>query len=213
MEATDPSNHIPRGVLWAGVAFMVIMVAVLLLFIGLDDDTPLTKPEFGLNSLSVSSFNISGSQITAIWEVGFFSTKASECWYYNNAVASVFYEDRLLSESPVPRVDVSTETESFTTYVVALAKGIEDPRVAEDIARNWSVSGVVAFTVRLFGASYVRCGDFRVIDNVLNVTCPDIKVGFSNRSSSHGTLVVQHSPNITRDEEAVNRCSTWLDYY
>ncbi|KAK8620698.1 hypothetical protein V6N13_067164 [Hibiscus sabdariffa] len=88
-----------------------------------------------------------------------------------------------------PRVDVLTETESFTTYIVALAKGIKDPRVAQDIARDWSVSGVVAFTVRLFAASYVRCGDFREIDNALNVTCPDIKVGFSNRSSSHGTML------------------------
>ncbi|KAK8620696.1 hypothetical protein V6N13_067162 [Hibiscus sabdariffa] len=174
---------------------------------------PPTKPEFGLNSLSVSSFNISGSQITAVWEVDFFSTKASDCWYYDNTVVSVFYQDRLLSETHPPRVEVSMVTESFTAYVVALAKGIEDPRVVNDIARDWSVSGVVAFTVRLFGASYVRCGGFRVIESVLIVTCPDIKVGFSDRSSSHGTMVVQHSPNITRDEEAVNRCSTWLDYY
>ncbi|KAK8545922.1 hypothetical protein V6N13_067168 [Hibiscus sabdariffa] len=105
--------------------------------------------------------------------------------------------DRLLSETHPPRINVSEETESFTTYVVALAKGIEDPRVVNDITRDWSVSGIVAFTVQLFGASCVTCGDFRVVDSVLNVTCPDIKVGFSDRSSSHGTMVVQHSPNIT----------------
>ncbi|KAK8651593.1 hypothetical protein V6N13_141191 [Hibiscus sabdariffa] len=205
MEATDPSNHSPRGViLWAvgGATFIVIMVVGVLLFIGLYDDT--TKPEFGLSSLSVSSFNISGSQITAVWEVDFFSTKASDCWYYDNAVVSVFYQDRLLSETPPPRINVSTETEYFTTYVVALAKGIKDPCVVNDIARDWSVSGVVAFTVRLLGTSYVSYGGFCVIDSILNVTCPDIKVGFSNRSSSHGTMLVQHSPHITRDEEAVN---------
>ncbi|KAK8651592.1 hypothetical protein V6N13_141190 [Hibiscus sabdariffa] len=194
---------------------MVILVLVvsILLVVRLYDYTAPTKPGFGLSSLSVSSFNISGSQITAVWEVDFFSTKASDCWYYDDAVVSIFYQDRLLSETHPPRINVSKETESFTTYVVALAKGIEDPRVVNDIASDWSVSGIVAFTVRLFGAAYVKCHDFHVVDNVLNVTCTDIKVGFSNRSSSHGTMVVQHSPNITRDEEAVNRCSSWVEYY
>ncbi|OMO71987.1 hypothetical protein CCACVL1_18005 [Corchorus capsularis] len=32
-------------------------------------------PEFGLNSLSVSQFNISGSEITANWDVGFVAKK------------------------------------------------------------------------------------------------------------------------------------------
>ncbi|KAK8994238.1 hypothetical protein V6N11_045337 [Hibiscus sabdariffa] len=106
-----------------------------------------------------------------------------------------------------------TEKTGVCAVDIVINEGIEDPHAVNDIARDWSVSGVVAFTVRLFGASYVRCDGSHVIENVLNVTCPNIKVGFSNRSGSHGTIVVQHSPNITRDEEAVNRCSTWPDYY
>ncbi|KAK6243965.1 hypothetical protein QUC31_010374 [Theobroma cacao] len=167
-----------------------------------------SRPKFGLYSLSVSRFNISGSgEITADWDVGFLARNPNgvlwSTYSCNRALVSVYYKNQLLSEGVFPEIRLpSKETKSYTAKAVALGKRIDDSQVADDIASDWS-QGVVAFTVRLLDAS-----EGSGINNV-NVTCSDIKVAFSNHSSSQGTMLVgpQGSPNNT-DRQAITRCSS-----
>ncbi|OMO72485.1 hypothetical protein CCACVL1_17772 [Corchorus capsularis] len=157
-------------------------------------------PKFGLKSLSVSDFNISGSEITGNWNAEFLVRNPDfDIYWYDNPVFSVLYKNRMLSAVTMDQeiyLESRSKTKSFVSNgsITLSRRIVDDNQVADSIARDyWSQGGVVAFTVRLLYADGKKA---------LNVTCGDVKVIFSNHSS-HGTLMLldqlQYSPDITNE--------------
>ncbi|OMO72484.1 hypothetical protein CCACVL1_17771 [Corchorus capsularis] len=159
-------------------------------------------PKFELKSLSVSDLNVSGSEIiTGYWNAEIKVRNRDHVYYdYGHPIVSLLYKNQLLSESEVTmsqEVELKPKkTQSFAANgTITLSRRIVDENrdvVADEIARDYWSRGVVAFTVRLLHADET---------STLNVTCADVKVGFSN-NSTHGISMlldqVQHSPiNVT----------------
>ncbi|OMP01459.1 hypothetical protein COLO4_11844 [Corchorus olitorius] len=153
------------------------------------------NPKFGVKSLSVSDFKISGSDLTANWDVEFVvrNSRAGTC--YEHLLVCVLYKDQLISEvvlAPQLQLLPKSMGSNYVAKTVALSKRIENRFVADAIARDYWSQGAVAFTVRLFQ-------DVNIGHNV-HVICSDIKVGFSNHST-HGILL------ITDQQAAFTLCS------
>ncbi|OMO73559.1 late embryogenesis abundant hydroxyproline-rich glycoprotein [Corchorus olitorius] len=158
-----------------------------------------TCPKFELKSLSVSDLNVSGSEITGYWNAEIKVRNRDHAFYdYGHPIVSVLYNNQLLSEVTMSQeVELKPKkTQSFAANgTITLSRRIVDENqvvVADEIARDYGSRGVVAFTVRL-----LRTDD----TSTLNVTCADVKVGFSN-NSSHGISMLldhelQYSPNVT----------------
>ncbi|OMO92412.1 hypothetical protein COLO4_17590 [Corchorus olitorius] len=162
------------------------------------------NPKFGLNSLSVSNLNISGSEITGIWDVEFLA-KSPDFLYANNypqPSLSVYYKNQqLLLEEYLPGIHVPKKTTiSYRVNALTMATSIQDKAVADALANDWSQQKVVAFTVKL------RSNLNRL---TVSVVCARIKVGFSSSSQGTGTLLQDSSADTHR--QAFTRCST--DYY
>ncbi|OMO72448.1 hypothetical protein CCACVL1_17798 [Corchorus capsularis] len=156
------------------------------------------NPKFGLKSLSVSDFKISGSEITANWDAEFLvrNSRAGTC--YEHLLVCVFYKDKLISDVVLaPQLDLLPKSmgSNYVAKTVALSKRIENRFVADAIARDYWSQGAVAFTVRLL---------HDVRGQYVNVICSDIKVGFSNHSS-HATLLITN-------QQAFTLCSTHLTH-
>ncbi|OMP01460.1 hypothetical protein COLO4_11845 [Corchorus olitorius] len=158
------------------------------------------NPEFGLKCLSVSEFNISGSEITANWDAEFLIRNNRGPTLYRYLLLSVFYKDQPISEAVLGqpfRLLPKTMGSNYIAHTVALSKRIENQVVADAIARDWS-QGVLAFTVRL-----LHDNDRPV--RFLNVTCADVKVGFSNHST-HGT-------SMFTNQQVFSLCSTQIGFW
>ncbi|OMO74927.1 hypothetical protein CCACVL1_16409 [Corchorus capsularis] len=186
--------------------FILIILAIVALCVwGILELSNLgNNPKFGLNSLSVSNLNISGSEITGIWDVEFLA-KSPDFLYTNNyprATLAVYYQNQqLLLGKKLPRIHLPKKTTiSYRVNALAMATSIQDKGVADAIANEWSQQKVVAFTVTL------QATDENGL--IVNVVCARIKVGFSS-SSSQGTLLQESSANTHR--QAFSRCSN--DYY
>ncbi|OMO90328.1 late embryogenesis abundant hydroxyproline-rich glycoprotein [Corchorus olitorius] len=171
-------------------------------------------PKFGLTSLSVSKFNISGSEITAEWDVEFRVRNPNRVWTYwfDHPIVSVYYRDQLVSELELfPQIMLPKKTtKSYVGKTVAVGKRIEDREVAEAILRDWSEKGVVAFTTKLVKTD----NNF----TSLEVRCVDVAVGFSS-SRQEGTMLLQiynnNNSNNHSDyhlQQAFTRCSTYVKY-
>ncbi|OMO76231.1 hypothetical protein COLO4_25623 [Corchorus olitorius] len=156
------------------------------------------NPKFGLNSLSVTNLNISGSEIIGIWDVEFLA-KNPGFLYTNNypqPTLSIYYQNQqLLLEEYLPRIHVPKKTTiSYRVNDLAMATSIQNKGVADAIANDWSQQKVVAFTVKL------QTADLNIV-----LVCARIKVGFSS-SSAQGTMLQESSAN----NQAFTRCS--IDY-
>ncbi|OMO74925.1 hypothetical protein CCACVL1_16407 [Corchorus capsularis] len=165
-------------------------------------------PEFGLNSLTVSNLNISGSEISGIWDVEFLA-KSPDFLYTNNypqPTLSVYYQNQeLLLENFLPGIHLpKKKTISYRVNTLAMATSIQNKGVADAIANDWSQQKVVSFTVTLQAASSPH--NWHPL--TANVVCARIKVGFS--SSSQGTMLQESSANNkkTHHRQAFTRCST-----
>ncbi|OMO95648.1 ENTH/ANTH/VHS superfamily protein [Corchorus capsularis] len=142
-----------------------------------------TPPEFRVESLSVSSFNLAGSQITAKWNAGFVPSKKDSPFLDQHLNFSVFYQNQLLSQQvvapllfDVPGSDDSDQTtEAYSVLkvkAVALGETI-DGWMAEVMAMG-RARGVLAFNLKLEAVGGKK---FRVF-------CENIKVPSDQRLSS-----------------------------
>ncbi|OMO72480.1 hypothetical protein CCACVL1_17767 [Corchorus capsularis] len=167
-------------------------------------------PKFELKSLSVSDLNVSGSEIiTGYWNAEIKVRNRDHVFHgYGHPIVSVLYKNQLLSEVTMsqelnlkPRKTQSLAANGTITLSRKIIDDDNNQVVANEIATDYWSQGVVAFTVRLFRAYGT---------STLNVTCADVKVGFSN-NSSHGISMLldhelQHSPNVT-----TQLCTTHAD--
>ncbi|OMO74816.1 hypothetical protein CCACVL1_16453 [Corchorus capsularis] len=190
-----------------GVLIATIVVAVVALCVWeiLEMINCGNNPRFGLNSLSVSNLNISGPEVTGIWDVEFLA-KSPDFLHANNyfhPALSVYYKNQqLLLEEYLPRIHVPKKTTiSYRVNALAMATSIQDKAVADAIAKDWSQQKLVSFTVKLRSTNEIGL--------IVKVVCARIKVGFSSNStssSSQGTLLPESSANTYR--QAFTRCST-----
>ncbi|OMO74924.1 hypothetical protein CCACVL1_16406 [Corchorus capsularis] len=188
----------------------IIVIIIVFVFRILFAINKWNNPKFGLNSLSVSNFNISGSEISGIWDVEFLA-KSPDFLFTNNyphPTLAVYYQNQqLLLGKKLPRIHLPRKkTISYRVNALAMATSIQDKGVADAIANEWSQQKVVAFTVTLQPISPHNGHRW-----IVNVVCAHVKVGFSSNStssSSQGTLLPESSANNKNTHrQAFTRCS------
>ncbi|OMO83146.1 hypothetical protein COLO4_22665 [Corchorus olitorius] len=161
-----------------------------------------SPPEFRVESLSVSSFNLAGSQITAKWNAGFVPSKKDSPFLDQHLNFSVFYQNQLLSQQvvapllfdvPVPRSDDCDcdQTREAYSYSVLKVKSVAldetiDGWMAQVMAMG-RAQGVLAFNLKLEGVGGGKT-TFRVF-------CENIKVRFSHRHSTTATILLPPTPD------------------
>ncbi|OMO74928.1 hypothetical protein CCACVL1_16410 [Corchorus capsularis] len=190
----------------AMIVLAVIGVIVYAILIGINFKN---YPKFGLNSLSVSNLNISGSEISGIWDIEFLA-KSPDFLYtknYPQPTLTVYYKNQPLLEKFLPGIHIPKKTTiSYRVNTLAMATSIQNKAVADAIANEWSQQKVVAFTVKLQAPSPHNANKL-----TLSVVCAGIKVGFSSNSTSsnsQGTLLQESSANNKNTHlQAFTRCS------
>lgn len=147
-------------------------------------------PQFRLDSLSVSNFNVSAPSqtLTATWAIGlsvYNPNKKLSISYYESE-ASVFYKSEFISQTPVPPLSQGTKTRSSFNVTVSAVGSYVDNWVVKDVNEDRGRS-MINFNVKIVSLVGFRSGGFRIRRRLLRVLCEKVAVGFPNGGS--GKLV------------------------
>lgn len=145
-------------------------------------------PQFHVDSLSVSGFNISSSQVTGNWDVQFAVRNPNKklSVYYDHIEASVYYRNALLSQKTLPPFKQGTKNQTALRATL-VADSIYVDGDANDIAAH-RTSGSVSFNVRVLSIVRFKDGAWRARRRVMRVLCGNLGVGISS-NSSRGNLL------------------------
>ncbi|KAA8544330.1 hypothetical protein F0562_022341 [Nyssa sinensis] len=147
-------------------------------------------PEFRVDSVSLSNFNVSpSSQITGNWDVRFTVRNPNHkiTLYYDRIEASVYYKSQPLSDTTMPPFVQDTKNETAVRATFAASSTYVDGWVVNAINQD-RTRGRVGFNVRLFSRVRFKAGAWRARRRFLRVYCPDLNVGITSNNAG-GTLV------------------------
>lgn len=146
-------------------------------------------PEFRVDSVTVTNFNLSTTLITGNWDVQFTVRNPNNkiTLTYDQILARVLYKSGALSETMVPPFVQGKRNETAVRATFA---------AASSYVENWVVNGIngdrgrgsVKFTVRMLARVRFRAGSWWARRRVVRVLCPDLSVGLSS-NSERGSLV------------------------
>ncbi|OMO83141.1 hypothetical protein COLO4_22670 [Corchorus olitorius] len=196
------------------VSFVFLLSFILLIqFSAIEDRERIernTPPEFRVESLSVSNFNLSGSQMTAKWNVVFVLPSKKSSFLDQNLNFSIFYQNQLLLQQGVvpprlfhvPRSFRMTESFSvFKVKAVALDE-IIDGLMAYVMEMGWA-RGVLAFNLKLEAVG----------DQGFRFFCENIKVGFSHNYSITGAILLAEHEHPTPSKPLLCTAAPAPNYY
>ncbi|XAR59638.1 hypothetical protein NMG60_11015546 [Bertholletia excelsa] len=153
-------------------------------------------PEFRVDSVSLSNFNLSSSssQITGNWDVQFTARNPNHkiSLYYDHIDASVSYKSERLSETRMAPFAQGkrNQTAVRATFVAALA--YVDKSVVDGITKE-RTRGNVNFNVRMVARVRFKGSVWRDRRRFLSVYCGDLVVGVSAKNGG-GTLTTAPRP-------------------
>lgn len=165
------------------VAFLVVTVGAVffIMWLVLRPRTP----EFRVDSLSATSFNLSSSSVTGRWDVGFTITNPNKKMSvsYDRVESSLYYHWAFLAASPLPPFRQPTRNRTAVSASFAASAAYIDPPVADGLSADRSL-GSVRFAVRLLARVSFRAGAWRPRRRLLRVLCRDLVVNFPANSSA-----------------------------
>ncbi|RZC84136.1 hypothetical protein C5167_046923 [Papaver somniferum] len=147
-------------------------------------------PDFHVDSASVTNFNVTNSQLSANWEIGFFVRNPNKKMtiFYDRIEGSIFYKDESLTEtSLVPFFQEKKNETTISTRFTAMGTYVGE-RTAKDILGDKNNGGGLRFNVRMLAWVRFRSGAWRTRRHLMRVFCEDVRIGFPNATSSAGTL-------------------------
>lgn len=148
-------------------------------------------PQFELDSLSVSNFNVSTSSqtLTGIWTIGFsaYNPNKKLSISYHEAKVFIFYKSELISWTRVAPFSQGTKTRSVVNATVSTLKSYVENWVVRDVNGDRDLS-TVRFNVKVSSFAGFRTGGWRMRRRLIRVSCENVSVGFSSNGSS-GKLV------------------------
>ncbi|KAA8549938.1 hypothetical protein F0562_001622 [Nyssa sinensis] len=147
-------------------------------------------PEFRVDSVSLSNFNISSSSlISGKWDVRFTVRNPNHkiTLYYDRIEASVYYRSELLSETTVPPIVQGTKNETAARATFAASSAYVEGSVVNGINQD-RARGTVGFSVGMVTSVRFKAGEWWARRRFLRVYCRDLTVGITLNNSG-GTLV------------------------
>lgn len=150
-------------------------------------------PDFRVDSLSLSNFNLSSSPsslISAKWDVRFTVRNPNHklSIFYDHINAYVFYKSESLSDTTLPPFVQGTRNQTTLRASFATASSYVDDWAVEGINGERKSHGTVNFNVRLLSRVRFKASWWRARHRILSVYCGDLTVGISSNGAG-GTLV------------------------
>lgn len=183
------SSFLCRLAMAAAALFAIISVVFFITWLVLKPQLP----EFQVDSASVSPLNLTGSKLTATWNLTLLvrnpNTKLRI--YYNSVEASLVYGNGPVLDKTL-LAPFFQEKKNETWIRVGLS--VVDEYVGEDVVTKISgerASGSVGFGVRVFAWVRFRTGSWwRSRQCLLRVNCDQVQIGFGSNNGS-GSLTGQ----------------------
>ncbi|KAK9280030.1 hypothetical protein L1049_013715 [Liquidambar formosana] len=146
-------------------------------------------PQVTVDSVSVTNFTTSSSQVTGNWDVRFSVRNPNKKMsiYYDSIVSSLFYEAAFLSRTTLPPFDQDTRNLTTVRAEFAAAGVYVDGRLVNEI-NSERARGAVGFDVTVQARVRFSAGAWKARRRFLRVLCEDVAVGLSSNGAS-GTLV------------------------
>lgn len=185
--ALQRANFLRRVV---GVILACFVIAGTILFIVWLAFRP-QLPEFRVDSLSVSDFNLSGNFLSANWDLKFTARNPNKKMtvYYEDIQASILYGgSELLSGTSLAPFSQDTKSETASKGTFAASGTFVDDWVVKGINRDKSN---VEFNVILVTRVWFKTGSWRTKRRILRVYCRDLKVQLLESSSHSGNYTAQ----------------------
>ncbi|XP_043716635.1 NDR1/HIN1-like protein 10 [Telopea speciosissima] len=139
-------------------------------------------PEFQLDSASVSYFNVSTSNLTANWDLGFTIRNPNKklSVYYDSFFVNMLYGREDLAETSLPPFDQGTRNQTTLRAKFAAASTYVEDNAAKSMAADRSL-GAVNFNVKLVSWVRFKSGGWRTKRHLMSVHCR-VRVSFSSNS-------------------------------
>ncbi|KAF5751696.1 protein YLS9 [Tripterygium wilfordii] len=148
-------------------------------------------PEFRVDSLSVSNFNVTSSSqtLTGSWNLRLqvYNPNSRMTLSYDDVRPSVFYKTEFLVETRIPPFQQGKKNQTFVDASFSASNSYVDRRVLDGISAD-RARGTVSFNVKVVAVVKFRTGAWRARARVLRVYCTDVPVGIT-ASSTSGKLV------------------------
>lgn len=146
-------------------------------------------PEFRVDSLSVSAFNLSNNQLTGTFDLHFTVGNPNKkiALAYDNMESDMFYRNSLLSSTNLPPFTQATRNETSMRAEFAALSSYVEKGIADDINGERGKSGNVVFNVRMLMTVRFKAGIWRARRRLLKVFCGDLAVALSS-NGKNGSL-------------------------
>lgn len=146
-------------------------------------------PEFRVDSLSVSNFNISSSLVSGNWDVQFTVRNPNKkiTVKYDRIDADVFYKSEGLASTTLPPFSQGKRNETKVRATFGAIGTYVDDWVVRDVNGDRG-RGSVKFSVRLLARARFKAGAWGTRKRYVRVLCRDVPVGLT-LSSGRGSMV------------------------
>ena len=144
-------------------------------------------PSFSVQSLSVSSLNLTSSpppQISASFSLHFSVANPNHKLhvYYDEIEARLFYRNSLIAFNQLPPFDQATKNLTTMDATLVASSAYLDATSANKFNADRS-RGTVKFDVQVMALVRFKAGGWRARRRFLRVFCDNLNVGFSGNSS------------------------------
>ncbi|KAL8147937.1 NDR1/HIN1-like protein 10 [Apium graveolens] len=183
---TDPQRAFIRR-LFAIIISCIIISGTVLLIIWLILRPRV--PEFRVDSLSVSNFNISSSLLSGNWDVQFTVRNPNKkiTVKYDRIDADVFYKSEGLASTTLPPFSQGKRNETKVRATFGAIGAYVEDWVVRDVSGDRG-KGSVKFSVRLLARARFKAGAWGTRKRYVRVLCRDVPVGLT-LSSGRGAMV------------------------
>ncbi|KAM1227596.1 hypothetical protein ACFX2I_006836 [Malus domestica] len=144
-------------------------------------------PDFRLDSLSLTNFNVSSSSqsLSGTWSVGFsvYNPNKKLSIRYEEVVSSIFYRNGFISETRVQPFAQGRKDRNFVNATLSAVNSFVDAPVVRAIEVDRE-RGTVSFNVKVLARVQFRNGGWRLRRRLLRVLCRGVAVSVSSNSGS-----------------------------
>ncbi|XP_031261128.1 uncharacterized protein LOC116119326 [Pistacia vera] len=184
----------------------LLLLASILVYFAIFIHGRFHPPSFKVDSLRVTPFDISSSQLTTNWDINFSITNPNHQplrLFYRDVKVSVFYEDKNISSAEIKPFFLNLNGKPIFGY----SKSIVNGSMEQDFVANWSSDGLilqdsvidlssspVKFTLTVDATVFVNPQTPKELEIIpVTVSCEDIKVEFSSDSKSSAWTMLNHT--------------------
>ncbi|KAJ0969660.1 hypothetical protein J5N97_022537 [Dioscorea zingiberensis] len=197
--ANNPNTNLLRRFLVIIVAIIVVTGAVLLIsWIVLRPRLPI----FSVASASLSSFNLSSSQLSSDLSISLSVRNPNHKMriHYYDVQAELLYDFYTISGVALPPIDQGTRNVTEIKAMLVAVGEYVGVDVAHSIDTERRSTGTVGFQVRVLAWVRFSSGAWWTRRNVLRVFCDNVKIKFPNATSTVGSLERAFKPCLVRLE-------------